>query len=185
MNVILAIPMSLLGTVAVIYFLGFTLNTFTLLALSLAVGIVVDDAIMVLENIYRHSDERQGPGARRRARGPTRSPSPRWPPPWPWWPSSSRSSSCRGSSGKFFLQFGVTLCVAVLLSYLEAITLAPARSAQILRPGHEQPQRLGRWTTGASTALARGYAWVLARGLRWPGWCCWARRRCWRAPALL
>ena len=56
LNVVLAIPMSLLGTVAVIYFLGFTLNTFTLLALSLAVGIVVDDAIMVLENIFRHAE---------------------------------------------------------------------------------------------------------------------------------
>ena len=56
LNVILAIPMSLLGTVAVIYFLGFTLNTFTLLGLSLAVGLVVDDAVMVMENIYRHAE---------------------------------------------------------------------------------------------------------------------------------
>ena len=56
LNVVLAIPMSLLGTVAVIYFLGFTLNTFTLLALGLSVGIVVDDAIMVLENIFRHAE---------------------------------------------------------------------------------------------------------------------------------
>src|SRR4029453_16797629 len=56
LNVVLAIPMSLLGTVAIIYFLRFTLNTFTLLALSLAVGIVVDDAIMVLENVYRHGE---------------------------------------------------------------------------------------------------------------------------------
>src|SRR5262249_46270614 len=52
LNVVLAIPMSLLGTVAVVYFLGFTLNTFTLLGLSLAVGLVVDDAVMVMENIY-------------------------------------------------------------------------------------------------------------------------------------
>src|SRR3972149_4866043 len=56
LNVVLAIPMSLLGTIATIYFLGFTLNTFTLLALSLAVGIVVDDAILVMENIYRHGE---------------------------------------------------------------------------------------------------------------------------------
>ncbi|MDQ5858697.1 MAG: efflux RND transporter permease subunit, partial [Acidobacteriota bacterium] len=60
LNVVLAIPMSLLGTVAVIYFLGFTFNTFTLLALALAVGIVVDDAIMVLENIYRHGEMGKG-----------------------------------------------------------------------------------------------------------------------------
>ena len=56
MNVLFAIPMSLLGTIAVIYFLGFTLNTFTLLGLSLAVGLVVDDAVMVMENIFRHAE---------------------------------------------------------------------------------------------------------------------------------
>ena len=65
------IPMSLLGTVAVIYFLGFTLNTFTLLGLSLAVGIVVDDAIMVLENIFRHA-ERAKDRVRAAARGHAR-----------------------------------------------------------------------------------------------------------------
>ena len=54
MNILLAIPTSVLGTFIVIYFLGFTLNTFTVLGLSLAIGIIVDDAIMVLENITRH-----------------------------------------------------------------------------------------------------------------------------------
>ena len=57
MTVVLAIPMSLMGTIAAIYFLGFTLNTFTLLALALAVGIVVDNAIVVLENVFRHGEE--------------------------------------------------------------------------------------------------------------------------------
>ena len=56
MNVVLAIPMSLLGTIAVVYFCGFTLNTFTLLGRSLAVGLVVDDAVMVMENIFRHAE---------------------------------------------------------------------------------------------------------------------------------
>ncbi|HEU0092303.1 MAG TPA: efflux RND transporter permease subunit, partial [Vicinamibacteria bacterium] len=55
-NVLLAIPTSILGTFIVMYFLGFTLNTFTVLGLTLTVGIVVDDAIMVLENIYRHRE---------------------------------------------------------------------------------------------------------------------------------
>ena len=126
LNVVLAIPMSLLGTVAVIYFLGFTLNTFTLLALSLAVGIVVDDAIMVHGEHLPPRRDGQGPGASSRARAPRRSPSPRWRRRWRSSPSSCRSSSCAGIIGKFFLQFGVTLSVAVLLSYLEAITLAPA-----------------------------------------------------------
>ncbi len=56
-NVFLAIPTSLFGTFIVMYFFGFTLNTFTLLALSLSIGVVVDDAIMVMENIVRHQEE--------------------------------------------------------------------------------------------------------------------------------
>src|SRR6185437_12081218 len=56
-NVILAIPVSLIGSFIVLHFLGFTINTFTLMGLSLAIGIVVDDAIMVLENITRHAEE--------------------------------------------------------------------------------------------------------------------------------
>src|SRR3990167_8179893 len=56
LNVILAIPTALGGTFMVIYFLGFTLNTITLMAISLVIGIVVDDAIVVLENIVRHRE---------------------------------------------------------------------------------------------------------------------------------
>jgi hydrophobe/amphiphile efflux-1 (HAE1) family protein len=169
LNVILAIPMSLLGTVAVIYFLGFTLNTFTMLALSLAVGIVVDDAIMVLENIHRHFDKGQGRDRVKAAREGTREIT---------FAALAATLAVvaifipvvfmKGVVGKFFLQFGVTLCVAVLLSYLEAITLAPARSAQILRPQHQR-NIIGRLADRAFDHLARGYAWVLRRGLRWPG----------------
>ena len=60
MNVLLAIPTSILGTFIVMYFFNFTLNTFTVLGLTLVVGIVVDDAIMVLENIYRHREGGEG-----------------------------------------------------------------------------------------------------------------------------
>ena len=65
-NVLLAIPTSMIGTFIVLYFSGFTLNTFTLLGLSLSIGIVVDDAIMVLENIVRHQEGGQEQGDRRR-----------------------------------------------------------------------------------------------------------------------
>ncbi|XYH93886.1 efflux RND transporter permease subunit [Sorangium sp. So ce1128] len=166
-NVVLAIPMSLLGTVAAIYFLGFTLNTFTLLGLSLAVGIVVDDAIMVLENIHRHAE-----GGKDRVR-------------------AAREGTAEitfaalaatlavvaifipiifmeGVVGRFFLQFGVTLCIAVLLSYLEAITLAPARCAQILDVSREGRGRVGLLVDRGFEALARGYSWTLARALRFP-----------------
>src|SRR5205823_7525610 len=53
----LAIPTSIVATFAIMYFLGFSINNFTLLALTLAIGIVVDDAIIVLENAYRHQEE--------------------------------------------------------------------------------------------------------------------------------
>jgi HAE1 family hydrophobic/amphiphilic exporter-1 len=74
LNVLLAIPTSILGTFIVMYFFHFTLNTFTVLGLSLVVGIVVDDAIMVLENIYRHREMGEGKikAASRRACGSPR-----------------------------------------------------------------------------------------------------------------
>lgn len=96
-NVVLAIPVSVLGTFAVMYFAGFTLNTFTLLALTLSIGIVVDDAVMVLENIYRHAEQGKG-----RSRPPrtarSRSASRRSPPRSPSSRSSSPSPSCTASS---------------------------------------------------------------------------------------
>jgi hydrophobe/amphiphile efflux-1 (HAE1) family protein len=167
MNVILAIPMSLLGTVACIYFFGFTLNTFTLLGLALAVGIVVDDAIMVLENIFRHGE--MGKDRVRAAREGTEEIS--------FAALAATLAVCaiflpvvfmQGVIGKFFLQFGVTLCVAVLLSYVEAVTLAPARSAQMLNAGAARQTKLGHFVDVAFDKMAHGYSRVLAMGLRRP-----------------
>jgi multidrug efflux pump len=167
LNVVLAIPMSLLGTIAFIYFAGFTLNTFTLLALGLAVGIVVDDAIMVMENIFRHFEE--GKDRVRAAREGTGEIT---------FAALSATIAIiaifipvvfmKGVIGKFFLQFGITLCVAVALSYVEAITLAPARCAQILRAGEVNRSGLGGLVDRAFDALARVYARILAKGLRHP-----------------
>ncbi len=168
LNVLLAIPMSLLGTVAVIYFLGFTLNTFTLLALALAVGIVVDDAIMVMENIFRHAE--QGKDGVTAAREGTKEIT--------FAALAATLAVCaifipvafmKGVVGKFFLQFGVTLSLAVLISYLEAVTLAPARCAQLLSTvGHESRGPLGRLVDRGFDACKDAYAWALARGLRRP-----------------
>ena len=166
-NVIMAIPMSLLGTVAVIYFFGFTLNTFTLLGLALAVGIVVDDAIMVLENIFRHGE--MGKDRVRAAREGTAEIS--------FAALAATLAVCaifipvvfmKGVVGKFFLQFGVTLCVAVLLSYVEAITLAPARSAQMLKAGSARQSKIGHFVDVAFDRLSSWYGRVLALGLRHP-----------------
>ncbi len=167
LNVIMAIPMSLLGTVACIYFFGFTLNTFTLLGLALAVGIVVDDAIMVLENIFRHGE--MGKDRVSAAREGTAEIS--------FAALAATLAVCaiflpvvfmKGIIGKFFLQFGVTLCVAVLLSYVEAVTLAPARSAQMLNAGGHRQSKLGHFVDVTFDKLAAAYSRVLAMGLRAP-----------------
>jgi multidrug efflux pump len=167
LNVVLAIPMSLLGTVAVIYFLGFTFNTFTLLALALAVGIVVDDAIMVLENIYRHGE--MGKDRVRAAREGTKEIT---------FAALAATLAVvaifipvvfmKGVIGKFFLQFGVTLCFAVLLSYIEAMTLAPARCAQFLDTSREGRGRIGRFVDRGFERLAGLYGRALRSGLKRP-----------------
>ncbi len=167
LNVVLAIPMSLLGTVATIYFLGYTLNTFTLLALALCVGIVVDDAIMVLENIFRHAEA--GKDRVSAAREGTSEIT---------FAALAATLAViaifipvifmEGVLGRFFLQFGVTLSVAVLLSYVEAVTLAPARCAQMLKVSHEARRGLGQLVDRGFDRLSTAYAWVLERGLRHP-----------------
>ena len=167
LNVILAIPMSLMGTVAIIYFLGFTFNTFTLLGLALAVGIVVDDAIMVMENIFRHREGGKSlvPAALEGTQEIA-------------FAALAATLAVvaifipvvfvKGIIGRFFLQFGITLCLAVLLSYVEAVTLAPARCSQFLKTGREGRSRAGRLVDDSFRWLEKTYAKVLHRGLRRP-----------------
>jgi multidrug efflux pump len=167
LNVILAIPMSLLGTVAVIYFLGFTLNTFTLLGLSLAVGLVVDDAVMVMENIYRHAE--MGKSKVAAASEGTKEIT-----------FAALAATLAvvaiflpvifmgGVIGRFFFQFGITLSVAVMLSYFEAITLAPARCAQILDTSREGRSKLGQGVDRAFARLEAAYARLLGFALTHP-----------------
>ncbi len=167
LNVLLAIPMSLLGTVAVIYFLGFTFNTFTLLALALAVGIVVDDAIMVMENIFRHREG--GQSLVQAALGGTKEIA---------FAALAATLAVvaifipvvfvKGIIGRFFLQFGITLCVAVLLSYVEAVTLAPARCAQFLKTTREGRSRIGLAVDKAFRWLEGNYGRILHKSLGRP-----------------
>lgn len=167
LNVVLAIPMSLLGTIAAIYFLGYTMNVFTLLALALAVGIVVDDAIMVLENIVRHAE--MGKDRVRAAREGTQQ---------IVFAALAATLAViaiflpvvfmEGIIGRFFLQFGIALCIAVMLSYLEAITLAPARCAQFLDVSRHGRSSAGRLVDRSFGWLERVYARALTVGLRWP-----------------
>lgn len=140
-NVLMSIPTSIFGTFLVIYFMGFTLNLFTMLALTLVIGIVVDDAIMVLENIVRHFQmgKNKIKAAREGAREIT-------------FAAVAATVAImaiflpiifmEGMIGKFFFQFGVTITAAVALSLLEAVTLTPMRCSQILR--QEKETRVSR-----------------------------------------
>jgi multidrug efflux pump len=167
LNVVLAIPMSLMGTIAIIYFLGYTFNTFTLLGLALAVGIVVDDAIMVMENIFRHREG--GKGLVKAALEGTQEIA---------FAAMAATLAVvaifipvifvKGIIGRFFLQFGVTLCLAVLLSYVEAVTLAPSRCSQFLKTSREGRSRLGLVVDDSFRWLERTYGKVLRRSLRKP-----------------
>jgi multidrug efflux pump subunit AcrB len=164
LNVILAIPTSIIGAFLILYFCGFTFNTFTLLGLSLCIGIVVDDAIMVLENIVRHRE--QGLPRVKAAIVGAREIT-----------FAAMASAVailaiflpvvfmKGIIGKFFFQFGVTLSVAVSLSLLEALTLAPMRCSQFLTVGHTTA--MGRLVDRVMAVLTRGYRRVLEQCLAW------------------
>jgi len=166
LNVILAIPTALGGTLLVMYFVGFTLNTITLMAISLVIGIVVDDAIVVLENIARHREEGMPlvKAAVHGAREITFS-------------VIVISSAVmaiflpvafmKGIIGKFFFEFGVTISVAVAFSLLEAVTLAPMRCSRFLEVGHTT--RVGMAVDRFMHSLVALYSRTLAAALgrRW------------------
>ncbi len=165
-NVLLAIPTSIIGTFIVLYFFGFTLNTFTLLGLSLAIGIVVDDAIMVLENIVRHQEKGVGRvqaalvGARQitfAAIAATLAVVAIFLP----------VAFMSGVIGKFFFQFGITMTVAVLLSLLEALTLTPMRASEFVEAG-SRTTRIGRAADLAFRTVAALYRKWLALALAHP-----------------
>jgi len=164
LNVLLAIPTSILGTFIVMYVFGFTLNTYTVLGLTLVVGIVVDDAIMVLENIYRHREH--GAGKVRAASVGAREIT---------FAAASATAAIiaiflpvafmKGIIGKFFFQFGVTISVAVLISLLEALTLAPMRLSRMLEVG-ERGSRLARAVNLGFARLSASYQRLLAPALQ-------------------
>jgi len=159
LNVLFAIPTSVIGSFIVLNFAGFTLNTFTLLGLSLSIGIVVDDAIMVLENIVRHQERGRSRflaaliGSREITFAAV---------------AATVSivaiflpvAFMSGVIGKFFFQFGVTITVAVLLSLLEALTLTPMRCSQFVDIG-ERKTRMGRAMEALMERLTRAYAGTL------------------------
>ena len=160
MNVLMAIPTSIIGAFTVFYFMGFTLNTFTLLGLSLAIGIVVDDAIMMLENIVRHRElgESKKAAALKGSKEIT-------------FAALAATLAVvaiffpvvfmRGVIGKYFLQYGITVTAAVLLSLLEALTLTPMRCSRYLQVSLH-PKGLAGFVDRLFIKLAAGFQRILA-----------------------
>ena len=159
-----AIPASLLASFPFFYFMGFTLNTMTLMALSLSIGLLIDDAIVVLESSYRHQEQGEAPAE-----------------------AASRATEevglavaastfgvaavfvpiafMSGVVGRFFREFGLVATCAVLMSMLVALTLTPMLCARYLRL--ERRKASGwRWIERGYQALERHYARVLDWGLR-------------------
>jgi len=159
---IIAVPVSLIGTFAGLYAFGYSINTLTLFAMVLAIGIVVDDAIVVLENVERLMAER-GLSPREAAI------------------EAMREVAAAvvaivlvlcavfvpvaflgGIAGRLYQQFAVTVAIAVVISGLVALTLSPALCALLLKPGHVEA-RLFR-------PFNRSFAWLSHVYLAGVGW---------------
>src|SRR5213075_986403 len=161
----LSVPLSLVGTLAVMYLAGFSLNNLSLMAMTIATGFVVDDAIVVIENISRYIEQGDPP----------------------------LEAALKGSEqigftiisltvsliavlipllfmgevvGRLFREFAITLAVAILISALVSLTLTPMMSARLLRPERERKHtRLGAWSARSYDRMVARYGqmldWVL------------------------
>ena len=163
---IAGLPVCIVGTYAVMAALGFTINVITLLGLSLSIGLLIDDAIVVRENIFRHM-EKLGKHPMQAASDGTAEVG-----------LAVLATSltlvsvflpvgfATGIAGKFFKQFGITIAAAVLISLFEAFTFAPMLSAYFFKESRKNGKasltaRLDKAITGAYDSLGRGYQPVL------------------------
>ncbi len=164
---IVTIPISLIATFTLMYALGFSINTLTLLAMVLAIGLVVDDAIVVLENIYRHIEEGMEPvaaaikGTREigfAVIAMTLTLAAVYAP----------IAFAPGKTGRLFLEFALTLAGAVIVSGFVALTLTPMMSAKLLRHNSE-PGRIYLILERVFVGLEVGYRTLLrgAFAARW------------------
>ncbi|MES0335484.1 MAG: efflux RND transporter permease subunit [Candidatus Magnetobacterium sp. LHC-1] len=164
----IAIPTSIIATLALMNYYKFTFNNMTMLALSLCIGILIDDAIIVIENIYRHVEAGDDPVKASHV-------------------ATSEIGMAvvattfsivaiflpvafmKGLIGRFFLQFALTVVFSVLVSMLVSFTLTPMLAARFIRPQHKQTT-LGRWFHRWSEALhsniERSYKGMLIVALR-------------------
>jgi multidrug efflux pump len=158
----IAVPLSLVGTFAVMYLAGFSINNLTLMALTIATGFVVDDAIVVIENISRYIERGESP----------------------------LKAALKGSEqigftiisltfslvavlipllfmgdvvGRLFREFAVTLAVAILISAIVSLTLTPMMCSKMLRPGLVHGDKADGWFDKLIAQYGRSLEWVLQR----------------------
>ena len=152
----IAVPVSIIGTIAVLYMLGMTINTVTLFALILAIGVVVDDAIIVVENVERLiEDGMETVPATQQAMKEVAAPI----------VATSLVLAAvfgptmllPGITGQMFAQFGAALVVAVLISVINALSLSPALCVILLKHGEHKPNFLIRGFNVFFSAVTRGY----------------------------
>ena len=161
----IAIPVSLIGTFAALLAMGFTINTVSLFGLILAIGVVVDDAIVVVENVQRHmADGLEPREATRVAMQEVTA------------PVIATTlvllavfvpvAFTPGLTGRLFEQFAATIAVAVSLSSINALTLSPALCASILRPPKDVQRGPLAWFEKILSSSRDGYMWLVRRLIR-------------------
>ena len=158
-----AIPTSIISTFTLMQYLGFTLNNLTMLALVLSTGVVIDDAVVVLENIFRHMEER-GEDPTSAARSATREIS-----------LAVMATTLSlvviflpvafmsGRVGRFFNSYGITVACSIMVSLLISFTLTPMLCSRFLKVKHSDARSRDR---GIYPAVERGYEAILRWSLR-------------------
>ena len=166
---VLAVPVSIVGTFIGMQALGFSINMLTLFGMVLAIGIVVDDAIVVIENVERnmtvhHLDPKE---AAKRAMDEVAGPV-----------VAIVLVLCAvfvpvaflgGITGQLYKQFAITIAISVVISGLVALTLSPALAALLLKPTHGQKNRFFRWFDRSFERMTAGYARGVALAIKRAG----------------
>ncbi len=163
---LIAVPISIVGAFAGMYVLGFSINLLTLFGLVLAIGIVVDDAIIVIENIERHMDEGKTPLdaafiAMKEVTGaliaiilvlaavfvPV--------------------AFMGGLSGEMYRQFAITIVISVIISGFVAITLTPSLCVRILKNKKHEPKGFAKWFNNMCDKATTGYSFLVKKTIRY------------------
>ena len=162
---ILAVPVSIIGAFAGMYALGFSINLLTLFGLVLAIGIVVDDAIIVIENVERHISEGMTPKEAS-------------------FQAMKEVSSALiaivlvlsavfipvafmgGLTGEMYRQFAITIVISIVISGFVALTLTPSLCATILKKEHSKPRGFFKWFNNFFDKATNGYSYLVKKAIR-------------------